>query len=896
MIRLFPLMLFLAGSVTAQITTGGSGSGGGSLPTLEATFPSTLMADYQMLSTETPAALVDYSGKGRNATGTIGVAPTIIPVSGGISCPGTGAVVLPAALNSALTILAYIDFQSTNYPSQGSPNVSTIVGGGTLATSSNWVLWQNNPSESAGNEIQGGHRIRTIATSAGNIHSGSSMAFNGSGVLAVTFGATDVIYVNGLPVNSTAFGGSSAGQQTVGPYNICGTSITGYFNGNIRQMAFFSTVLNAAQVASATQIMQNQMAARGVTAFLGGTSTDTNDQCVMIGDSLTAGVNWPVSLLNFPCNIADQGLGGFTTANFLTIQPDADGLYRPGALRNALTYWAGTNNLSNPTGAVANMRSFLQNRHNVGFRTVVGTMISRTGAEAYRDSLNPLLLQNWPGFADGVISFSANVRFGSDGANSNTTYYNVDGVHLTTYSDAYIIGPYLIHGVNRLYGNTLLSGNYNRYSGTGFSIPLPMQTADSGCTNLSGATVVCATPFNVTAGNFLFATIDCENCTGVTINVPTGGGTWNAVSAQGSQASAVQRSFYLMNATGGATTLSETFTGGTPANVYIKISEFAGIATAGALDVASAWAVGASTSQASAAVTTTQTGDLLITAGGPSGILGGSFYPNRGTLWNAQTGATQLTSDFNAYIAYLVTGAAGSYTGSSTTNLSIGWLFQTAAFKTVAGASTYKIQDVDIYSTCVPNGANNVGLNLPDGAWMAGETVTIHNEQASGSATCTVNGITPYETGVAQLIDGASNLLIPNGGTVELKSALTFTGVAGVNQSPVVNWSQVKSNGIPATNNNCTSSASPAVCGSASGGVFTLPAAATSVTVNTTAVTANSLILVFNDDSLGTRLGVTCNTGIDNVLVSAKTAGTSFTITGSAPVTNPNCYSFVVIN
>jgi len=79
-------------------------------------------------------------------------------------------------------------------------------------------------------------------------------------------------------------------------------------------------------------------------------------------------------------------------------------------------------------------------------------------------------------------------------------------------------------------------------------------------------------------------------------------------------------------------------------------------------------------------------------------------------------------------------------------------------------------------------------------------------------------------------------------------------------------------------------------------GAFTLPAAATSVTVNTTAVTANSTIIVFNDDSLGALLGVTCNTGLDNVLVSARVAATSFTVTGSAPVTNPNCYSYLIIN
>jgi len=98
------------------------------------------------------------------------------------------------------------------------------------------------------------------------------------------------------------------------------------------------------------------------------------------------------------------------------------------------------------------------------------------------------------------------------------------------------------------------------------------------------------------------------------------------------------------------------------------------------------------------------------------------------------------------------------------------------------------------------------------------------------------------------------------------------------------------------TATNCSSSASPAVCGSAAAGMFVLPAAATSVTVNTTAVTANSEIIVFNDDSLGTRLSVTCNTSLDNVLVTARVPATSFTITGSAPVTNPNCYSYIILN
>lgn len=148
-------------------------------------------------------------------------------------------------------------------------------------------------------------------------------------------------------------------------------------------------------------------------------------------------------------------------------------------------------------------------------------------------------------------------------------------------------------------------------------------------------------------------------------------------------------------------------------------------------------------------------------------------------------------------------------------------------------------------------------------------------------------------TGQIRLSNGGGSGLVcwGNGGTTHACISGSTTNIVAI------------SNGATAFNSpsyqtatNCSSSASPAVCGSAAAGMFVLPAAATSVTVNTTAVTANSEILVFNDDSLGTRLSVTCNTGIDNVLVSARVAATSFTITGSAPVTNPNCYSYLIIN
>lgn len=97
---------------------------------------------------------------------------------------------------------------------------------------------------------------------------------------------------------------------------------------------------------------------------------------------------------------------------------------------------------------------------------------------------------------------------------------------------------------------------------------------------------------------------------------------------------------------------------------------------------------------------------------------------------------------------------------------------------------------------------------------------------------------------------------------------------------------------------NCTSAASPAVCAGAANGSVVIAAGATTVTVNTTAVAATSLILLQEDDSLGTKLGVTCNTtSLGATKISARVAGTSFTITtASAPAVNPACLSFLVQN
>lgn len=98
----------------------------------------------------------------------------------------------------------------------------------------------------------------------------------------------------------------------------------------------------------------------------------------------------------------------------------------------------------------------------------------------------------------------------------------------------------------------------------------------------------------------------------------------------------------------------------------------------------------------------------------------------------------------------------------------------------------------------------------------------------------------------------------------------------------------------------CVSKAAAPACQAAQYGIVTIASGgATTVVVNTTAVTANAIILLTQDTSTteGTNLGVTCNTTNEALWVSARTVGSSFTVTSAASfTTNPGCLMFHIIN
>ncbi len=104
--------------------------------------------------------------------------------------------------------------------------------------------------------------------------------------------------------------------------------------------------------------------------------------------------------------------------------------------------------------------------------------------------------------------------------------------------------------------------------------------------------------------------------------------------------------------------------------------------------------------------------------------------------------------------------------------------------------------------------------------------------------------------------------------------------------------------GAASTASNCNSTASPATCGAAPAGSVAMSTGTDTLVVDTTAVTANSQILITEDSSLGSRLGITCNTGTNRAYtISARTASTNFTVKSTNnPVTNKACLSYWIVN
>lgn len=238
-----------------------------------------------------------------------------------------------------------------------------------------------------------------------------------------------------------------------------------------------------------------------------------------------------------------------------------------------------------------------------------------------------------------------------------------------------------------------------------------------------------------------------------------------------------------------------------------------------------------------------------------------------GSLIDAQVnGASKFSVGFNGG---LIAAASSSITGVSTGTL----------FFSVNNSSSA----VGAFSEIKAAGSGAAGAGH---FYQFGGSYTTSNQYVQNSTL--IEGDSAAGLGLSALA-GAVNVY--TGNTARL------TVAAGGGVSAAANFSAASYS----TATNCSDSAGAAACGSAAAGSFVIDAAATSVVVSTTSLTANSQVFLQEDSSLGARLGVTCNTQSILILgppvITARTAGTSFTVSiVVGPTATPMCLSYHLVN
>jgi hypothetical protein len=227
---------------------------------------------------------------------------------------------------------------------------------------------------------------------------------------------------------------------------------------------------------------------------------------VLAGDSQTRGgtagstpLSTPISTYNPLLFVTNKGIDGDTVATMITEGPTViDTLFVPGAT-NILHMWAGTNDMcsagATPAATFANLQTYVNARKAVGWKVVIGTMLSRTGTNPIggetcdADAVTYNALIRASSFASAVNDFGANLEIGPSGKFSNATFFVADGIHPNSLTVNNILGPTVYSSVMTLTGIATKAAIAVAHTASGGG-------AGSASTIVSG-------PMAVTTGNFI---------------------------------------------------------------------------------------------------------------------------------------------------------------------------------------------------------------------------------------------------------------------------------------------------------------------------------------------------------------------------------------------------------
>ena len=170
------------------------------------------------------------------------------------------------------------------------------------------------------------------------------------------------------------------------------------------------------------------------------------------GDSLSvatyqAGLSTTETFTATQAAVSGRTLLMMQDASFHTV----DTLFTRCGRRNVVVIWGGTNDFAVDLASVETvfnrLLAYCNYRRKAGWSVIVCTMISRTGTgigaatlDSLKNTFNALIRLHWPTFADGLADLASNTHLGTDGSYSNTTYYNVDAIHLNATGYALVAG------------------------------------------------------------------------------------------------------------------------------------------------------------------------------------------------------------------------------------------------------------------------------------------------------------------------------------------------------------------------------------------------------------------------------------------------------------------------
>ncbi len=509
----------------------------GSTTVSGASLSSVATADYNFLQ-GSGGVLTDTSGNGNDGTlGTGAAAPSW--TSTGLSFVAGQGVSLPAALNGTQTFVLGVYINPLTAGSQPfNPYPVLMTSSVASAGGFNLMYMMTDATQNFVN-----------MTYAPTLYVNSSRSTNapnllsGFHVLAVTLGTNgsslDHIYIDGVEVPNYRLQGASAGAQSSGNLFVGSSGFSTWagsgFNGTFYRLRTYATQLAAADVATVSTAVRNEIASRGVLTSpqqIGAFAP----QLHAIGDSITYGAGvttaWPslLSLTNQPSyRLTNWGIAGIGLQGLNGSEPNRVAEHCQSNSGSALALvLAGTNDfqLGGGTTAGAVMNSLMgevQTLKQAGCRVFVGTMISRgsndisgTSFDAQKDAYDALILSSArAGGADGVIDFAADPRLGADGANAGSTYFQSDNIHPTQAGQA-LLAAAASNALNYAYGyndanpHDVTALPYSMTAGDGYvsltgvtgagTVTLPDCTGQSGATyrigNPQSAYAVTVAPLN----------------------------------------------------------------------------------------------------------------------------------------------------------------------------------------------------------------------------------------------------------------------------------------------------------------------------------------------------------------------------------------------------------------